>query len=108
MLWERGELATPEVFDRVGRPRKLAYTTILTVLQRLYRKGLVTRRDQGKAHVYAAALSREQFAERRGEVMAGAMVELGRAGISAFLAEANRLDPAFLAMLRHQLQEPDA
>lgn len=108
MLWDAGELATPEVFNRVGKPRKLAYTTILTVLQRLHRKGLVSRRDQGKAHVYAAALSREQFAERRGEVMASAMVGLGKAGLSAFLTEANRLDPAFLAMLRHQLQEPDA
>ena len=107
-LWDAGELATPEVFHRVGKPRNLAYTTILTVLQRLYRKGLLTRQDKGKAHAYTAALSREQFAERRGEVLASAMVGLGNAGLSAFLAEANRLDPAFLAMLRRQLQGPDA
>src|SRR5487761_1989697 len=90
-LWESGELATPEVFNRVGKPRGLAHTTTLTVLQRLYRKGLVSRRGEGKAHVYSPALSREQFSERRGEVLAGAMVALGGAGLSAFLAEAKRL-----------------
>ncbi len=106
-LWEAGELATPEVFNRVGKPRGLAYTTILTVLQRLYRKGLVSRRGEGKAHVYSPALSRDQFSERRGEVLAGAMVALGGAGLSAFLAEAKRLDPAFIAVLRSQLEESD-
>lgn len=106
-LWESGELATPEVFNRVGKPRGLAYTTILTVLQRLYRKGLVSRRGEGRAHVYSPALSREQFSERRGEFLAGAMVALGGAGLSAFLAEAKRLDPAFIAVLRGQLEESD-
>jgi predicted transcriptional regulator len=95
------------VFTHVGRPRGLAYTTILTVLQRLYRKGLVSRRGEGKAHVYSAALSREQFSERRGEFLASAMIGLGSAGLSAFLAEAKRLDPEFMGELRSQLQELD-
>ncbi len=106
-LWDSGELATPDVFTQVGKPRGLAYTTILTVLQRLHRKGLVSRRADGKAHIYSPALSREQFSERRGEFLASAMVGLGGAGLSALLAEAKRLDPAFIAMLRSQLQESD-
>lgn len=106
-LWDNGELATPDVFNQVGKPRGLAYTTILTVLQRLHRKGLASRRGAGKAHVYSPAMSREQFSERRGELLAGAMVGLGGAGLSAFLAEAKRLDPEFMAMLRSQLQESE-
>lgn len=106
-LWDGGELATPDVFNAVGKPRALAYTTILTVLQRLYRKGLVSRRGAGKAHVYSPAMSRERFSERRGEVLASAMIGLGSAGLSAFLAEASRLDPGFMGNLRSQLQELD-
>lgn len=106
-LWDGGEFATPDVFNHVGRPRGLAYATILTVLQRLYRKGLVSRRGEGKAHLYSAALSREQFSERRGELLAGAMIGLGSAGLSAFLAEARRLDPAFMDKLRAQLLDSD-
>ena len=105
VLWDHGELTTPGVFDRVGRPRGLAYTTILTVLQRLHKKGLLSRRGEGKAHVYSPVLSREQFAERRGEILASTMIGLGSAGLSAFLAEAKRIDPAFMTRLRSQLQE---
>lgn len=104
-LWDKGKLATPEVFNHVGRARGLAYTTILTVLQRLHRKGLVTRQAAGKSHVYAPALSREQFAERRAELLAAAMVSLGSAGLAAFLSEADRLDPEFMAQLRAQLKD---
>lgn len=106
-LWDDGELPTPEVFRRVGEPRGLAYTTILTVLQRLYRKGLVSRRGQGKVHVYASAISRERFSEHRGEALASALLKLGDAGLAAFLAEAGRLDPAFISQLRNHLQESE-
>jgi predicted transcriptional regulator len=103
-LWAGSDLSTPEVHQRVGQPRGLAYTTILTVLQRLYRKGLVTRTEHGKAHVYSAAISRDQFAERRGQFLAGALVELGPAGVTAFLSEAGRLDPDIVALIRRQIQ----
>ena len=106
-LWDNGELSTPAVFAEVGKPRGLAYTTILTVLQRLHKKGLVARRGEGKAHVYAPTMSREQFSERRGEFLAGAMVKLGDAGLSAFLLEAGRLNPTFLAQLRVHLTDID-
>lgn len=106
-LWESGPLTTPQVFDQIGVPRGLAYTTILTILQRLHRKGLVTRQAAGKSHVYAPALSREQFSERRAEVLAAAMVKLGSAGVSAFLSEAGRLDPEFLEELRAHLKDAD-
>ena len=102
-LWERGELSTPAVYQVVGTPRGLAYTTILTVLQRLTRKGLLARRGGGRSHLYAAALTREQFAERRGETLAAALVDVGAAGLGAFLAEVRRLDPQVVAQLRRQL-----
>jgi predicted transcriptional regulator len=42
-------------------PRELAITTVLTVLDRLRRKGLVRRERSGRAHLYEAALSREDY-----------------------------------------------
>jgi predicted transcriptional regulator len=102
-LWESGELATPAVFERVGRPKGLAYTTILTVLQRLHRKGLVRRREDGKSHRYEAAISRDVFAERRGQFLAGEIAALGPAGVAAFLAEVQRLDPKAVEAARKML-----
>lgn len=102
-LWHAGERSTPDVHQLVGVPRGLAYTTILTVLQRLHRKGLVARRQVGKAHVYAA-LSQQEFAERRAQSVASELVALGPAGVAAFLAEATRLDPDLVAAARRQLE----
>jgi predicted transcriptional regulator len=107
-LWIAGEMTTPQVYGAVGRPRGLAYTTILTVLQRLRRKGLVRREGEGKSHLYAPAVTRDGFSERRGRFLANAVVELNQAGVAALLAEAERLDPEFIAGLRMRLHEGDA
>lgn len=103
-LWEEGELSTPATYERVGTPRGLSYTTILTVLQRLTAKQLVVRRAGGRSHLYAAAMTREEFAERRAESLAAVLVDLGAAGVSAFLAETDRLDPKMVAALRSKLR----
>lgn len=103
-LWEGGALATPAVHEKVGLPRKLAYTTILTVLQRLHKKGLAGRREEGRSHVYFPALSREEFARKRGEGLATSLASLGDAGMAAFLAEAERIDPAAFKSLRAKLR----
>lgn len=88
-LWDHGELSTPAVNELIGKPRGLAYTTILTVLQRLHKKGLAGRREEeGRAHIYYAAVSREEYSRRRGQVLAASLAGLGEAGIAGFLAEA--------------------
>ena len=102
-LWDSGELSTPVVYERVGKPRGLAYTTVLTILQRLYKKGFAGRREEGRAHVYFALVSREELSRRRGQSLAATLTGLGEAGMAGFLAEAGRLDPAVLEMLKLQL-----
>lgn len=104
-LWDGGELSTPEVVSRVAASRQLAYTTVLTVLQRLHRKGIVSRRLEGKVHWYTAAVSQQELARQKGESLAEAVVELSSVGLSAFLAQAQRLDPVFVAELRERLVE---
>ncbi len=104
-LWERGPLTTPAVYDCVGRPRGLAYTTILTVLQRLTKKGLVTRQEDTKAHTYSPALARDEYNRRRAHALAAEVVPLGAAGMAAFLAEAERINPEVVASLRKALED---
>ena len=58
-LWTLGEANVGEVRKVVAESRPLAYTTIMTVLDRLVRKGLITRRKQGRAFFYAAQASRD-------------------------------------------------
>ena len=58
-IWLRHARTVSDVRESLLPLRPLAYTTILTILDRLSRKGAVTRVKQGKAYVYAPSLSFE-------------------------------------------------
>ncbi len=65
VLWEgAAELSVRDVRERLLPSRALAYTTVLTLLDRLARKGAATRRKFGRAHLYLASYSRAAARER--------------------------------------------
>lgn len=59
VLWARADLAVRDVQSRLDRP--IAYTTVMTTLDRLFKKGLLERRQSGRAFLYSAALTRAQL-----------------------------------------------
>jgi len=58
-LWNLGEANVKDVRQALAASRKLAYTTVMTVLDRLARKGAAERRKVGRSFVYMPALSRD-------------------------------------------------
>jgi predicted transcriptional regulator len=58
-LWSLKEGNVKDVQQVVARKRPLAYTTIMTVLDRLVRKGLLARRKVGRAFLYAPQTARD-------------------------------------------------
>ena len=72
-IWRFG---ASNVRDVVGRlERKLAYTTVMTTLDRLFKKGLLDRQMADRAFVYLPKITREDWDRRRaGEMMAGFLV----------------------------------
>jgi hypothetical protein len=69
-LWRHGEGNVREVGARLGRP--LAYTTVMTTLDRLYKKGLLDRRKQDRAFLYSPRYTHAQWQQKRaGEFLAG-------------------------------------
>ncbi len=62
-LWQLREATVREVNVEMNRRRPLAYTTVLTLLDRLARKGVAGRRKRGRAFVYHPVLSREAALE---------------------------------------------
>jgi BlaI family transcriptional regulator, penicillinase repressor len=59
-LWPMGEASVREIRDRLAERRARAYTTIMTIMDRLARKGVVERRKAGRKYVYKAKLSAEE------------------------------------------------
>lgn len=69
LLWDAREPQTVrQVHESLAAHRELAYTTVMTVLQRLARKGLVVQIRDDRAHQYAPAYGRD-------ELVAGLMVD---------------------------------
>jgi predicted transcriptional regulator len=60
ILWPLGEASVRNVWERVDPGRGLAYTTVMTVLEKMYRKGILAQRKKGKAYLYSAILGRDE------------------------------------------------
>jgi BlaI family transcriptional regulator, penicillinase repressor len=63
VLWRSGEANVKSVQEALAPRRPLAYTTVMTVLDRLARKGMVSRRKQGRLFLYASQLAPETVCE---------------------------------------------
>jgi len=61
IVWGCGYCSVRDVLKKISRKKKLAYTTIATVLNRLYGKGLVRRKTQGSLIYYSAKISKEAY-----------------------------------------------
>jgi predicted transcriptional regulator len=63
VVWSRrwDEFSVGDVHTALQGRRNLAYTTVMTVVSRLYQKQLLWRRRDGKRYVYRARMTREEF-----------------------------------------------
>ena len=59
-LWPMGEGTVREIRDRLAPRLPRAYTTIMTIMDRLARKGIVERKKSGRAYVYRANLTAQE------------------------------------------------
>ncbi len=106
LLWAVGEGSVHEVTERLARP--LAYTTVMTTLDRLYKKGLLRRRKADRAYLYAPRLTRTEWEQQRaGELLAGFLSGPRPAGellISCLVDAVGRHDEALLDELERKIQ----
>ena len=59
VLWTKGSATVRDIFDVLSQERPMGYTTVLKTMQIMLDKGLVSRTEEGKAHIYAAAMREE-------------------------------------------------
>ncbi|SDS77519.1 BlaI/MecI/CopY family transcriptional regulator [Microlunatus soli] len=89
-----------DVHAALTRERDLAYTTVMTVLDRLAKKGLVNRESSGRAYLYAAVQTREEMAA---DVMHEALEGTGQDRTAALVAFVDRVTPEEAATMREAL-----
>lgn len=106
ILWARGESSVHDVVEELARP--LAYTTVMTTLDRLYKKGLLARRKAERAFVYMPRQSREEWERKRAdEFLAGFLAGPGPSGdllISCLVDAVGQQDAALLDELERRIR----
>ena len=96
-LWAMPDGATPaQVLDRLDAD--LAYTTVMTILTRLWEKGLATRRPRGRTFVYEAKLSEAELAAERMQATLSASSD-PKAALSRFVESLSARDARALRAL---------
>jgi predicted transcriptional regulator len=105
VIWAGGESNVRDVAEKLGRP--LAYTTVMTTLDRLFKKGMLERRKSDRAFLYSPRLSRRDWErERAGQLVAGFLAGPKQSGellISCFLDEVGR-DAGLLDELERKIK----
>jgi predicted transcriptional regulator len=112
VLWKRGEATGKEVLGEIRLTREIAFTTVLTVLERLTKKGLVTRSRGPNGSVFAPVYTKSEFTKGVSREVLEGVIELGSAPASAsfvdILAESDPEELERLARLieekRHELE----
>ena len=81
--WRRSELSVRDIY--LAFDEQVAYTTLMTTLDRLYKKKLLERRKDGRAFLYSAALSREEFEQGIREDVIEGLLGHGAEGVEPVL-----------------------
>ncbi|HVB58807.1 MAG TPA: BlaI/MecI/CopY family transcriptional regulator [Candidatus Acidoferrales bacterium] len=93
-LWPMGEGTVREIRDRLAERLPRAYTTIMTIMDRLARKGIVERCKSGRAYVYRANLSVQ---EARAQALGHVVEKFFGGSREALLAQLGAASPLTLA-----------
>jgi predicted transcriptional regulator len=92
-LWILGDGNVREVQEIVVNTRPLAYTTIMTVLDRLVRKGKLSRRKTGRAFVYRPETSQDSMRRAAIRELVDSLFNGSEAELAGFLASTEKLGP---------------
>lgn len=95
IIWAmRKPVTVSHVFTTLAQRRKIAYTTVMTVMGRLVQKGILTRSLPGTTYVYQPKVSQEKFiAKSVHSIFVTAVSTLGQEAVLHFANEIQKLHP---------------
>ena len=109
-LWAAGPQTVGQVLDAVNAnaARPLAYTTVMTILVRLFEKGYLTRQREGRLFRYAAGLDEASLHARVGRRELGRLIErYGLDSVAGFAADLAGVDSPLTERLGELVADRD-
>lgn len=95
IVWQYKEpVSVKTVTQSLQKKRQIAYTTVMTIMGRLVEKGLLKRKESGKAYIYQPTYSKEKFLSRVSrQIIKNFIANFGEAVVAHFAQEVNKLVP---------------
>ena len=107
VLWMRGEASTAEVVSDLGVERKLAQTTVATLLTRLGKRGLLGQRRDGRTLIYRALVTEADVQRSMVADLVANLFQGDAAALVAHLVREQDVAPGDVARVRARLKETD-
>jgi predicted transcriptional regulator len=105
-LWASPGLTVRDVALRLPRGRRRAYTTVMTVMNRLHEKGLLARKLADRAYVYSPKLNESEFLQDLTQKRVQSLIaEFGDVAVANFVGEVKQLGPEEFEKLRRLIEE---
>lgn len=105
-VWSNDQAAVRDVWMVIKKNRKIAYTTVMTVMDRLYKKKMLKRKHKKNAYIYRAAVDKETFTrETTASVVESLLLQFGDAAIAQFIDVLDELDHQKLERLQNELNK---
>jgi predicted transcriptional regulator len=105
VVWERGEVTVRDVHEALSRERKVAYTTVMTLMTILATKGHLVRRDADRAYTYSAARPRQQVVGRLVREFVDRVFDGAAQPLLLHLVKHEKLTPAERAELKRMIEK---
>lgn len=89
VVWSKGwtQFAVADVHRELERERDIAYTTVMTTVARMHKKGLLDRVRDGRRYLYRPRMSRAEFSESMAKELLGSLSDLGHDQALALLVD---------------------
>lgn len=107
ILWEKQEASIHDVLEALPPSRAMAYTSASTIIRIMEKKGFVSSRKQGKAHLYTPTLTRSDYEARTLGHVVGRLFNNAPVSLVARLIDNHKLSPEEIKELKRLLAKKE-
>ena len=108
VVWRLGNATVAEVHEELLTQRRIAYTTVLSTMRALEKRGFLKHSIEGKAHRFFARVSREDYASDSVQQLVSRLFAGDPAALMSHLLGSEDLGPEDLSRIRRLIEEGDA
>lgn len=108
LLWSKGEASIAEIWEALHADRKLAQTTVATLVTRLERRGVVARRADQRQYLYRALVTEAEVQRSMVEELTDRLFEGDVTALVNHLLTAQDIAPGDLARLRTMIDNAES